>query len=218
MHPPVPELAFVSLVSLSSIFVAHLPNPKSSPNQGNLDERLVQGSRARSTRDSASMIPLPPNSTHLHPSPLSTSPTPIAAGSSEAEPVACTSTRPPHQQTQLIQVLQIPLFYSRPCNPAPPPWLGHNHNTLTMIHKLSPLDYSQYCCPGRPPLNSFPPIPTPSPPPPPPPPPWLLPSLSTLGTALAISLAALSSPPAESYTFPSNQLIHPVWNLLSLWL
>ena len=174
----------------------------------------------------------PPHSQNLllHPSPnqppLSSSyPTPIAAaGSTEAEPVACRSPLD-HQPLKLSssQIQQTPLFCSSPPPPDPPPqppWMGRNHNSMTLTPQLP-----QYCSPVRSPYYSFPPLPTPSPPPstptpppPPPPPPWQSPSLSTLGTALAISLAALSCPPAESYQFPSNQAIHPVWNLLSLWL
>ena len=199
-----------------------------------MDKRLVQGSRARSASTARDMMgspkllapippsPPPPHSQNLllHPSPnppplsSSSDPTPIAAaGSTEAEPVACRSPLD-HQPLQLSSSrIQKPFFCSSPPPPDPPPqppWLGRNHNSMTLTPQLP-----QYCSPVRSPYYSFPPLPTPSPPPPPP---WQSPSLSTLGTALAISLAALSCPPAESYQFPSNQAIHPVWNLLSLWL
>ena len=202
---------------------------QSWPSRGKMDKKLAQGSRARSSSSARDMMgspklapsPLSPlNSQNLllhpspHPPPISSYPTAPAAGSSEAKPVACRS--PLHQEPQLGSARIETFFTSNPPPDPPlqPPWLGHNYNNTKTITPQP----SQYRCPTRSPYYSFPPLPTPSPPPPPPPPPWQSPSLSTLGTALAISLAALSCPPAESYQFPSNQAIHPVWNLLSLWL
>ena len=118
-------------------------------------------------------------------------------------------------QTQLSPSLLTSLFSPRP--PPQPPWPSHYLASFPP-HPL-PVPTPPNRGPTRSLYFSFPPLPTPTPPPPPPPPlPWHSPTLSTLGTALAISLAALSSPPAESYQFPTNQAIHPVWNLASLWL
>ena len=200
------------------------------PSRGKMDKKLAQGSRARSSSSARDMMgspklaptsPLSPLSSQnllLHPSPhppppIFSYPLAMAAGSSEAEPVACRSPLEPQLGSARIETF----FTSNPPPDPPlqPPWLGYNnYNTKTFTPRPSQYRYP----PTRSPYYSFPPLPTPSPPPPPPPPPWQSPSLSTLGTALAISLAALSCPPAESYQFPSNQAIHPVWNLLSLWL